>query len=70
MHVGQRVAQGDQLGKVGSTGNSGAAHLHHEQRRGRQKVETYFDGVPSGITHDDTEYTVTRTSGNCPVTRR
>lgn len=65
VRVGQRVAQGDQIGRVGSTGNSGAPHLHYEQRRGWQKVETYFDGSPSGITHDDTEYTVTRTSNNC-----
>jgi hypothetical protein len=66
VRVGQRVAQGDQIGRVGSTGNSGAPHLHHEQRRGGQKVETYFDGVASGITHDDAEYTVKRTSNNCP----
>ncbi|UWZ40460.1 M23 family metallopeptidase [Dactylosporangium roseum] len=63
---GQRVEQGQRLGKVGSTGDSGAPHLHYEQRRGREKVETYFDGSPSGITHDNTEYTVTRKSGNCP----
>ncbi|GAB3137714.1 hypothetical protein GCM10027290_03930 [Micromonospora sonneratiae] len=65
VRVGQRVAQGDQVGRVGSTGNSGAPHLHYEQRRGWQKVETHFDGAPSGITHDDTEYTVKRTSRNC-----
>ena len=39
--------------------------LHYEQRRGWEKVETHFDGSPSGITHDDTEYTVKRTSNNC-----
>ncbi|MFI1195083.1 M23 family metallopeptidase [Micromonospora sp. NPDC020750] len=65
VRVGQRVARGEQLGRVGSTGNSGAPHLHYEQHRGWQKVETHFDGSPSGITHDDTEYTVTRTSNNC-----
>lgn len=65
VEVGQRVAQGDRIGLVGSTGNSGAPHLHYEQRQGWQKVETYFDGSPSGITHDDTEYTVTRRSNNC-----
>ncbi|MFY1701277.1 M23 family metallopeptidase [Micromonospora sp. WMMA1923] len=67
VEVGQRVAQGEQLGKVGSTGNSGAPHLHYEQRRGWEKVETHFDGTPSGITHDDREYTVRRTSNNCPA---
>ncbi|MFY1670379.1 M23 family metallopeptidase [Plantactinospora sp. WMMB334] len=67
VRVGQRVAQGQQIGRVGSTGNSGAPHLHYEQRRGWQKVETYFDGAPSGITHDDAEYTVARTSQNCPA---
>lgn len=65
VRAGQRVDRGQQLGLVGSTGNSGAPHLHYEQRRGWHKVETYFDGVPSGITHDDFEYTVTMTSNNC-----
>jgi len=63
---GQRVEQGQQIGRLGSTGNSGAPHLHYEQRRGWEKVETHFDGVPSGITTDDREYTTTRTSRNCP----
>jgi hypothetical protein len=63
--VGQHVAQGEQIGKVGSTGNSGAAHLHYEQRRNRQKVESFFDGKPSGITHDNAEYTVEVKSNNC-----
>ncbi|MER7457881.1 M23 family metallopeptidase [Micromonospora sp. NPDC126480] len=66
VRAGQRVEQGEQIGKVGSTGNSGAPHLHYEQRRGWAKVETWFNGLPSGITHDDREYTVTRTSRNCP----
>ncbi|MFC7479391.1 M23 family metallopeptidase [Luedemannella flava] len=64
--VGQHVEQGDQLGKVGSTGNSSSPHLHYEQRRGVQKVESYFDGKPSGITTDDAEHILYRTSNNCP----
>lgn len=69
VRVGQRVARGDQVGRVGSTGNSGAAHLHYEQRRGGRKVETHFDGAPSGITVDDTEYSVTLPSNNCAPRR-
>ncbi|GAA1370776.1 M23 family metallopeptidase [Catellatospora chokoriensis] len=67
---GQRVEQGQQIGKVGSTGDSGAAHLHYEQRRGLQTVESWFDGAASGITHDDREYTVLRTSNNCVDKKR
>lgn len=63
---GQRVAAGDRLGLVGSTGKSSAPHLHYEQLRGGEKVETWFAGKPSGITHDDRDYSVTRRSANCP----
>lgn len=65
VQVGQRVERGEQLGRVGSTGDSSAPHLHYEQHRGWQKVETFFDGAPSGITRDDAEYTVNRKSNNC-----
>ncbi|MGC4807502.1 M23 family metallopeptidase [Micromonospora sp. DT233] len=65
VRVGQRVVRGEQIGRVGSTGDSGAPHLHYEQRRGWEKVETHFDGKPSGITVDDREYTVRRKSNNC-----
>lgn len=70
VRAGQRVTRGEQLGRVGSTGNSGAPHLHYEQHRGWEKVETWFDGSPSGITQDDTEYSVTLTSNNCPAVQR
>ena len=63
---GQRVAAGDRLGLVGSTGNSSAPHLHYEQLRDGEKVESHFAGVPSGITSDDRDYSVTRRSANCP----
>ncbi|MEK8106984.1 M23 family metallopeptidase [Micromonospora sp. M12] len=65
--VGQEVAQGDQIGRLGSTGNSGAPHLHYEQRRGWEKVETHFDGTPSGITTDEREQILRRVSNNCPA---
>lgn len=67
---GDRVETGQQIGKVGSTGDSGAPHLHYEQRRQWQKVEAWFDGTPSGITTDDREYTLTRKSNNCPAAGR
>ncbi|NUT37616.1 MAG: M23 family metallopeptidase [Hamadaea sp.] len=67
VEVGQRVKQGQQIGRVGSTGNSGAPHLHYEQRRGWEKMETYFNGKPSGITSDEREYTIKLKSNNCPA---
>ncbi|MEU1589547.1 M23 family metallopeptidase, partial [Micromonospora sp. NPDC005710] len=63
--VGQRVTIGQQIGKVGSTGRSGAAHLHYEQEADGRDVESWFNGVPSGITHDNSEYSVYRDSNNC-----
>jgi hypothetical protein len=64
---GDRVEQGQQLGRVGSTGKSGAPHLHYEQRAAGEKTEAIFAGEPSGITDDDSEYEVRRTSRNCPA---
>jgi hypothetical protein len=59
VRTGQRVTTGQQLGKVGSTGSSSAPHIHYEQlmygaHRPHKwgKVESWFDGVPSGITSD------------------
>ncbi len=67
---GQKVVQGQQIGRLGSTGNSGFPHLHYEQRRGWEKMETYFNGQPSGITTDDREYTLKLKSNNCPAGAR
>jgi hypothetical protein len=64
---GDRVEQGQQLGKIGSTGKSGAPHLHFEQRAAGRKMEAWFAGQPSGITLDDREYSVRRKSQNCPA---
>ena len=36
---GQRVVQGQQIGKAGNTGNSGGAHLHYELRFNNVKVD-------------------------------
>ncbi|MER7894544.1 M23 family metallopeptidase, partial [Micromonospora sp. NPDC094482] len=63
--VGQSVRRGQQLGNVGSTGESGSPHLHYEQRVNGNKTQSYFNGVASGITHNDHSYSVTRTSANC-----
>ncbi|SCL51538.1 M23 family metallopeptidase [Micromonospora peucetia] len=52
VRAGQWVSTGQQLGRVGSTGNSTGPHLHYEQTRDGVKTESYFNGVPSGITSD------------------
>ncbi|MEV6303363.1 M23 family metallopeptidase [Actinoplanes sp. NPDC051861] len=65
VEVGDEVVTGQQLGRVGSTGKSGAPHLHYEQRAARRKVEAHFDGEAAGITTDDREYSVRRKSRNC-----
>ncbi|MFG2040093.1 M23 family metallopeptidase [Dactylosporangium sp. NPDC048998] len=62
VRTGQAMRQGQPLGRVGHTGSTRVDHLHYEQlddtrdprhTRGVQdKVESVFDGVPSGITSD------------------
>ena len=65
VQAGDTVRIGQQLGRIGSTGNSSAPHLHYEQVRAGEKVESHFAGVPSGITSDDKERSVERRSANC-----
>ncbi len=48
---------GQQLGRVGSTGASSSDHLHYEQLSDGNKVESWFNNVPSGITSDGDEDT-------------
>ncbi|MFD0746148.1 peptidoglycan DD-metalloendopeptidase family protein [Phytohabitans flavus] len=51
--VGQTVVMGQQLGNVGKTGAAGDTyHLHYEQLADGNKTESWFNGVPSGITSD------------------
>ncbi|GAA2623102.1 hypothetical protein GCM10010399_62890 [Dactylosporangium fulvum] len=62
VRTGDAVRQGQLLGHVGRTGATRIDHLHYEQHddtrdpsrtRGvEDKVESVFDGVPSGITSD------------------
>ncbi|WP_305884227.1 RICIN domain-containing protein [Allokutzneria sp. A3M-2-11 16] len=43
--LGQQVARGQELGKVGSTGNSTGPHLHYEQIADGVRVRIVIDGV-------------------------
>lgn len=64
--VGGHVNRGQQVGLLGKTGASGNTyHLHYEQLINGSKTESYFNGVPSGITIDDRQNTVVMTSKNC-----
>ncbi|NOZ51230.1 MAG: M23 family metallopeptidase [Chloroflexi bacterium] len=46
--VGERVARGQMIGAVGSTGNSTGPHVHFEVRKGRVRVDPlpYLPSVP------------------------
>jgi len=47
----QQVAQGQQIGRVGSTGDSSGPHLHYQQWKGNPSntVRAAFNGVPVNI---------------------
>ena len=59
--VGQRIDQGELLGRVGTTGASTGPHLHYEQRKDGRGVQPYF--------HDEAfEFNTTLASRSCPDT--
>ena len=57
--LGQFVDQGAPIGRVGATGGVTAAHLHYEQRFGRDVVPSVFHG-------ETFAYGSTTSSQNCP----
>jgi murein DD-endopeptidase MepM/ murein hydrolase activator NlpD len=57
--LGQFVEQGAPIGRVGATGGVTAAHLHYEQRFGRDVVPSVFHG-------EAFIYGSTTSSQNCP----
>ncbi|WP_433790847.1 M23 family metallopeptidase [Actinoplanes sp. CA-252034] len=65
VNEGDTVSRGQQIGKVGNTGSSSAAHLHYEQLLNGAKTESYFNGSPSGITDDGTSTSRVVESRNC-----
>jgi len=64
--VGDRLEQGQALGTVGNTGNSGGAHLHHEQALNGALQKIKFDG--RGIHYYDGRgrYTDYKSANRCP----
>ena len=48
LHVGQKVAQGQVVAYVGSTGMSTGPHLHYEVMKGNEKLNPISAKVPQG----------------------
>jgi Peptidase family M23 len=66
---GQEVEMGTPLGKVGSTGNSGAPHLHYQQWNNSHPdntVESHFNGVPSGVRPGEPKVITSHNCGGNP----
>ncbi|WP_336217078.1 M23 family metallopeptidase [Nonomuraea sp. LPB2021202275-12-8] len=61
VRAGQAVARGQELGKVGSTGNSSGPHLHYEQIADGVRAAIMVDGV--AMRYDGRTYK--HTSNNC-----
>ncbi|XVU28388.1 peptidoglycan DD-metalloendopeptidase family protein [Actinoplanes sp. CA-054009] len=64
---GQRVAQGQRIGRVGSTGDSGAPHLHFEQMADGETVRSVFNGEPVQVQIGRSQVLTSYNGGSGPV---
>lgn len=62
---GEMVGQGQEVGKVGSTGASSGPHLHFEQLLNGEGKDIVIDGVPLAP-YPGSYFQQSLTSNNCP----
>ncbi|SNY37607.1 peptidoglycan DD-metalloendopeptidase family protein [Paractinoplanes atraurantiacus] len=64
---GQTVTQGQRIGRVGSTGDSGAPHLHFEQMSDGETVRSVFNGEPVQVQIGHSQVLTSYNGGTGPV---